>query len=366
MRHAAKLALAAAMALGCGGREEAARGQGRPVPVRVARAVERDVPVEIRAVGKVVASQSVAIRAQVSGILLAAHFEEGSVVRKGDLLLEIDRRPYQAALAEARAKLAEDRARAANAREDARRYGELVEKEFVTRQQAETAKANAAALEAAVQGGQAAVDRAALNLSYCTVRAPISGRTGRLLVNAGNLVSAGSPEPLVTIEQVKPVYAQFTLPERHLAALRARRDAPPPVRIRTAGGAGEAVGTLDFVDNAVDPGTGTILLRATFPNADESLWPGQMVDVAVRIAERARAVVVPAGAVASGQQGDYAYVVNAQGKAELRTVAVAQAGATETVVAQGIAPGEMVVTEGQVRLRPDAAVEVLPEKAPGT
>lgn len=365
MNRAATLALGAALALGCGNRDDAARGAGRPVPVRVARAAERDVPVEIRAVGKIVASQSVAIRAQAGGTLVAAHFTEGSVVTKGDVLLEIDRRPYQAALAEARAKLAEDRARAANAREDARRYADLAEKEFVTRQQAETAKANAVALEAAVLGGEAAVERAALNLSHCTIRAPISGRTGRLLVTPGNLVSAGAPEPLVTIEQIRPVYAQFAVPERHLAALRARRESPPPVRIRTTGAASETTGSLDFLDNAVDPATGTILLRATFPNADESLWPGQVVEVAVQVAERARAVVVPSSAVASGQQGEYAYVVT-DGKAELRPVVVDQTGATEAVIAKGIAAGEVVVTEGQLRLRPQSPVEVLPEKAPGS
>lgn len=360
------LATCAALALGCGPRDQAAEGTERPVPVRVARAVERDVPVEIRAVGKIVASQSVAVRPQVGGTLVAAHFTEGAAVAKGDLLLEIDRRPHQAALAEARAKLAEDRVRAANAREDARRYADLAKREFVTRQQAETAQANAAALEAAVLASEAAVERAALNLSYCTIRAPVAGRTGRLLVTPGNLVSAGAPEPLVTIEQLRPVYAQFSVPERHLASLRAHRHAPPPVRIRTSAGASEMEGNLDFVDNAVDAATGTILLRATFPNEEETLWPGQVVEVAVRVAERARAVVVPAGAVATGQRGEYAYVVTAEKRAELRPVVVDQVGATETVVAEGISAGEVVVTEGHIRIRPGAAVEILSEKAPGS
>jgi multidrug efflux system membrane fusion protein len=359
------LALGAILLLACD-RGEAAAGANRAVAVRVARAVERDVPVEIRAVGKVVASQSVAVRPQVSGTLVSARFAEGATVRKGDLLLEIDRRPYQAALAEARAELAEDRARAANAREDARRYADLAEREFVTRQQAETARANAAALEAAVLAGEAAVERAALDLSYCTIRAPIAGRTGRLLVHPGNLVSANAPEPLVTIEQLRPVHAQFAVPERHLAALRARRDPPPSVRIRATAGGAEVVGALDFVDNAVDPATGTILLRASFANEDETLWPGQVVEIAVRVAERARAVVVPAAAVATGQRGEYAYVVTAENRAELRPVVVDQVGTAETVVSEGISAGEVVVTEGHVRLRPGAAVEVLPERAPGS
>jgi multidrug efflux system membrane fusion protein len=355
----------AVLAAGCGAKGDAQAAR-RPVPVRVAQATEKDVPVEIRAVGKIVASQSVAIRAQVGGTLLSAHFAEGKWVKKGDLLLEIDRRPYQAALAEAKGRLEQDRARAANAADDARRYADLVEKEFVTRQQYEAAKANATSLEAAVVADQAAVQRAALNLSWCTLRAPVSGRTGRILVHPGNLVSASSPEPLVTIEQVKPVYAQFAIPERHLAALRARRDSPPPATIRTAAGGPGIAGSLEFVDNAVDASTGTILLKARVANEDEALWPGQVVDVSLRVAERARAVVVPTSAVAAGQQGDYAYVVNAERKAELRPVVVEIAGSDETVIGKGVAAGETVVTEGQLRLRPDAAVEILDApKGPG-
>jgi multidrug efflux system membrane fusion protein len=352
----AALALAAACSRGDG---KAAPGP-KPVPVRAAPAVERDVPVEVRAVGKIVSAQSVAIRPQVSGTLVAAHFTEGQAVKKGDLLVEIDRRPFQAALAEASAKLAQDRARAENARQDAKRYADLVEKEFVTRQQYEGAKSNAAALEAQVTADEAAVERSRLDLAYAAIRAPISGRTGELLVHVGNLVQAGAAAPLLTIEQVKPVFAEFSIPEQHLAALRARRDAPPPVRISSSGGP-ESEGTLAFVNNTVDPATGTILLKARFANEDERLWPGQLVDVHVKIAERARAVVVPASAVATGQQGDYAYVVTAQGTAELRPVQVAQTSETEAVITKGVAAGERVVTQGQLKLRPNAPVEVLQE-----
>lgn len=336
---------------------------GRPVPVRAAAAIEKDVPVEVRAVGKIVSSESVAIRAQVSGTLVAAHFTEGQPVKRGDLLLEIDRRPFQAALSEATARLAQDRARADNARSDATRYADLVEKEFVTRQQYEAAKANAAALEAQVAADEAAVERARLSLAYAAIRAPISGRTGRILVHPGNLVSAGSPEPLVTIEQVKPVFAEFAIPERHLGTLRARQGPPPPVRVWTARAGAAIEGTVAFVNNAVDPTTGTILLKARIPNEDEALWPGQLVDVSLRIAERAKAVVVPASAVAAGQQGDYAYVVTPEKRAQLRPVVVEQAGETEVVVAKGIAPGEIVVTEGQLKLRPDAPVEIIEDGA---
>ncbi len=354
------LAAVALAASGCSrGDTKAAGPAGRAVPVRAVAAAEKDVPVEVRSTGKIVSSESVAVRAQVSGTLVAAHFKEGQAVKKGDLLLEIDRRPFQAALAEAAAKLQQDRARAENARDDARRYAELVEKEFVTRQQYEGARANAAALEAQVAADEAALERARLNLAYASIRAPISGRTGRLLVHPGNLVTGGAPEPLVTLEQVKPVFAEFAVPERHLSALRERRDAPPPVAVRTSTSAAPIAGTLAFVNNAVDPATGTILLKASIPNEDEALWPGQLVEVSVRIAERTKAVVVPASAVASGQQGDYAYVVS-DGKAQLRSVVVAQAGESEVVVSKGLAPGELVVTEGQLRLRPGAAVEILP------
>jgi multidrug efflux system membrane fusion protein len=329
--------------------------------------VEKDVPVELRAVGRVEANQSVAIRAQVSGPIVAVHFTEGQVVQQGHLLVEIERRPYAAALAEAKARLAQDRARADNARADAIRYADLVEKEFVTRQQYEGAKANAAALEASVVADQATVDRAALELAYCSIRAPIAGRTGRLLVHAGNLVAANGPAQLLTIEQLRPVFATFSVPEQHVATLRSKRGTALEVRVTPSGGE-PATGLLTFVDNAVDAKTGTILLKARVPNEDERLWPGQVVEVALRIGERARAVVVPSSAVATGQQGDYAYVVAGDNKVQLRLVEVAQAGEAETVIAKGIAAGELVVTEGQLRLRPDAPVEILQRAggAPGT
>lgn len=359
--HAAALAALALVACGRGSGAPA-QNAGRAVAVRAAAAVQKDMPIELRAVGRIVSNQSVAVRAQVSGPLVAVHFTEGQNVARGALLLEIDRRPYEAALAEAKARLAQDRARAENARADATRYGGLVEKEFVTRQQFETAKADAAALEAAVAADEAAVKRAELNLSYCAIRAPVSGRTGRLLVHVGNLVSAGGPEPLVTLEQLRPVFASFSVPERDLSALRSRRGAPPPVRIRPAAGP-EVTGTLDFVDNAVDPATGTILLKAKVANEDEALWPGQVVDVYLRLAEQSKAIVVPAGAIAQGQQGDYAYVIGAERRAELRPVVVAYAGDTESVVSKGISAGELVVTEGQLKLLPGTPVEILDEKA---
>lgn len=354
-RRTALLVLLASAA--CGDRGAAARSAPRVVPVRVATVATKTVPVEVRAVGRIVANQSVAIRAQVSGPILAVHFTEGRDVKKGDVLVEIDRRPYEAALAEARAKLVEDRARAENARSDAKRLAELVEKEYVTRQQYETAKANAAALEAAVVASQAAVQRASLNLAYCTIRAPIPGRTGRLLVHPGNLVTANAPEPLVTIEQIHPVYAAFSVPEANLAVLRAPEKGAT-VQVRTGAGA-TYEGKVEFLDNAVDPATGTVLVKARVENRDEALWPGQSVDVTVRLGERSNATVAPVAAVAAGQNGDYAYVVTQDKKVELRPVEVALSTGGDAVITKGLRPGDVVVTEGHLKLRPGASVEIL-------
>lgn len=369
------LALAASLALAAGGagcgKADPAAGKGpRLVAVRTAAVQEQVAPVTARAVGRITSARTVTLRAQVSGQLLRAHFAEGQLVEEGALLLELDRRPFEAALAEARANLARDLARAENARADAARSEELAAREFVTRQQAEAARATAAALDATVAATQAAVQRAELDLSWCAIRAPVTGRTGRLLVQPGNLVAAGAQDLLV-IEQVQPVFASFALPERHLAALRAAQAAAQAghagaagaaVVVQPASGGPAAAGVVEFLDNAVDPATGTVLVKARLPNRDEALWPGQAVEVVVTLSERARALVVPAAAVAQGQQGDYAWVVK-DGKAELRPVTVEEAGEHQVVIARGLSAGEVVVVEGQLKLVPGAAVERLPEAA---
>jgi len=351
------LALLAAVAAlgGCRGDADAAGKGSRPVSVRTAVAVEKSAPVEVHAVGRIVSNRSVALRPQVSGLLVAARFTEGQRVSEGQVLLEIDPRPYAAALAEARARRDQERAKADNARADASRLVELAANGLIGKQEYETAKAAAAAAEAGAAAAEAAVQRAELNLSWCTLRAPISGRTGRLLVQPGNLVSATGADPLVTIEQTRPVFAAFSIPERHLTLLRkggtARR-----VDVRTSGGS-QTAGAVDFIDNAVDLASGTILLKARIPNDDEALWPGQIVEVTVALAERAKAVVVPASAVSQGQQGDYVFVVKGDRTVELRTVAVDQIREDEAVIGRGVAAGETVVTEGQLKLVPGAKVE---------
>jgi multidrug efflux system membrane fusion protein len=340
---------------GCrGGADGGAKGT-RPISVRTAVAVEKSAPVEVRAVGRIVSARSVALRPQVSGLLVAARFTEGQRVAEGQVLLEIDPRPYAATLAEARARRDQERARAENSRAETARLAELAGKDLIGKQEFETARANAAAAAAGLDAAEAAVQRAELNLSWCTLRAPTSGRTGRLLVHPGNLVAAGGAEPLVTIEQTRPVYAAFSIPERHLGLLRQRGQAQT-VQVRTSGGV-ETTGTVDFVDNAVDTATGTILLKARIPNQDEALLPGQIVDVTVALAERAKAVVVPVAAVSQGQQGDYVFVVKGDRSVEQRGVAVDQVLGDEAVIGRGVAAGETVVTEGQLKLVPGAKVE---------
>jgi multidrug efflux system membrane fusion protein len=231
----------------------------------------------------------------------------------------------------------------------------------VTLQQAEGARANAGALDATLEADRAAIERAELNLAYCSIHSPITGRTGRLLVHPGNLVSAGTQD-LVTIEQQRPVLASFTLPERHLAALRAAGPGAV-VLVEPASGGPASRGSVEFIDNAVDQTTGTVLVKATLPNQDEALWPGQAVQVRVKLSDRPQAVVVPSAAVAQGQQGDYVWVVK-DGAAQVRQVTVEEAGEREVVVRQGIAAGEVVVTEGQMKLVPGARVEPLAATPP--
>ena len=355
LRTPSTMAVAALLFLAaCGGKADGAKA-GRPISVRTAVAVEKSAPIEVHAVGRIVSNRSVALRPQVSGVLLSARFTEGQRVAQGQVLLEIDPRPYQAALAEARARRDQERVRADNAKAETARLAELAGKDLIGKQEFDTAKANAAAAEAGAAAAEATLQRAELNLSWCTLRAPVSGRTGRLLVQPGNLVSATSPEPIVTIEQVTPVFASFSIPERHLSLLR-QRGKEQRVLVKPSGGA-EVAGTVDFIDNAVDPTTGTILLKARIPNEDEALWPGQIVEVTVNLAERAKAIVVPAAAVSQGQQGDYVFVVKADRTAELRQVSVDQVSGDEAVVGRGVAAGETVVTEGQLKLVPGARVE---------
>lgn len=341
---------------------EKPRAGGGAVAVTVAVAEQRDVPVTVAAVGSVEAVNSVEVRARVTGELRRVAFKEGQEVRRGDLLFVIDTRPYEAALAEARANLARDAARAASADADARRYAELVEKDYVTRQQADQLKATADAARATLAADSAAVRSSRLDLDYCTITAPIDGRTGSLLVHEGNMVRSGDAGALVVINQIVPARVSLSVPEVNLPAIRARMAAGPvPVTVTLPGPSGGTVaGQLSFIDNSVDETTGTVRLKALFPNTDQALWPGLFVQASVELGVDSAAVVVPSVAVQPGQAGPFVFVVKPDQTVEMRPVRPGRQVDGHTVLASGVAPGEQVVVDGLMRLSNGAKVNLKP------
>jgi multidrug efflux system membrane fusion protein len=345
---------------GCGREKKETATPKPPVPVTVASSVLKTVPVQIKAIGTIEPFNAVAIKAQVNGQIARVHFGEGQDVRKGDLLFTIDPRPFEAALKQAEATLAKDQAQATFAREQARRYGELLKDGIVTQDQYDQLRANADAYAAAIAADRALVENARIQLGYCYIRSPIDGRTGNLAVKVGNLVKANDLPVLVTINQISPIYATFSIPEQEL----------PELRKHISGGrlkveahipndpVGPEIGTFSFLDNAVDNTTGTIKLKGTFANREHRLWPGQFVNVALTLASRPDAVVIPTRAVQTGQDGQFVFVVKPDHTVESRTVSVGLALGDESVIDRGVKPGERVVTDGQLRLTPGAKVEV--------
>jgi multidrug efflux system membrane fusion protein len=331
----------------------------RAAPVSVSFAVTKNVPVVIHAIGTAGSFSTVSVRAQITGEITDIAFKQGQDVSPGDLLFTIDPRPYQAALEGALAALARDRAMLKNAESDVRRYGELVKKEYVTSQQYDQAVANAEALKATVAADEAAIKTARLNLGYCTVRAPVSGRTGDLLLQKGNVIKAND-QAVVTINQITPIYVSFSVPEEYLPGIRRYAAANSlPVEAAFPGQEGEAYqGQLTFINNTVDESTGTILLKATFQNRDKAFWPGQFVNVTLRLATSKDAVVVPSQAVQRGQNGDYLFAVKPDMTVEMRSIETGQRLDGETVIRKGVAAGDRVVTDGQLRLFPGARVEI--------
>lgn len=331
----------------------------RTVPIVAENAQLKNVPLQIKAIGNVEAYNSVQIKVLAGGEVEGVHFREGQDVKKGDLLFKIDARPYGAALRQAEAALARDAAQARNAEEQAKRYAILVQKEYVAKEQYDQIRSNADALAAAVEADKANVENAGLQLSYCTIKSPINGRAGAVLVNAGNVVK---PNDLVmtTINQIQPIYVTFSIPEQNLADVKkhmALRDLKveafiPGDEKRTARG------ELTFIDNAVNTATGTIKLKGTFGNQDKRLWPGQFMDVVVTLAVEPNRVVVPSQAIQTGQQGQYVYVIKSDMTADLRVVSPGRTFQGWTIVEKGVAAGEKVVTDGQLRLTPGAKVEI--------
>jgi membrane fusion protein, multidrug efflux system len=329
------------------------------IPVTVAVAQQKDIPLQIRAIGSVQPLATVAVRALVGGQLMNVWFREGDDVARGQRLFTIDPRPYQAALAQAQANLARDEAELRNSQSQAARYADLVKKDYVTKEEYDKMIAGAEGARAVVAADRAAVETARLQLSYCDIRSPMAGRTGSLMVHPGNIIHANDTNPLVIINQVSPVYVQFAIPEAQLGELRARGMSNVPVTVMPqGGGAAIATGRLSFIDNSVDVTTGTITLKALFDNANRALWPGQYVTVAVTLQDRPNSVVVPSQAVQVGQRGQYVYVVKEDRSVEMRPVTVGEAVNQLSIIESGVAPGETVVTDGQLRLTPKSKVDV--------
>jgi membrane fusion protein, multidrug efflux system len=353
-------------ASGCG-RSGTTQQAGRPpVPVTVATVEQKTVPVSFRAIGNVEPIETVAVRARIGGELQRVFFAEGETVRAGSPLFAIDPRPYRAALAQAEAQLARNTALLAKAEADITRYAGLVQQDYVTKEQYDQINADAAALKAAVAADQANVDTARLNLDYCTITSPVTGRTGTLNVKAGNLVKANDDQPMVTINQIRPINASFSVPAQLLPGVIARRAGSIRVVASVPGDSLPAAeGQLSFIDNAVDTATGTILLRANFANEDERLWPGEFVDLTVVLGEEPGRVVCPAPAIQTGQQGQYVFVVGQDRTVELRPVKVNRMDEREAVIDEGLQVGETVVTDGQLRLVPGAAIEIKGPQAAG-
>ena len=340
-----------------------ARG-GAPVPVAAAAARQQDVPILLEALGTVQALNTITVRAQVDGLLVEIAFREGQQVREGDVLARIDPRPYQAALDQAVAKRAQDEALLANARLDLQRYTTLARNEAASRQRQDTQRAQVAQYEAQVQADQAAIESARTQLSFTTIRSPIDGRVGLRLVDQGNLARAGDATGIVTVAQLRPIAVVFTLPQQELGrTLGALERGPVPVQTWTQSGIA-AQGMLLALDNLVDQQTGTIRLKAGFPNEDDRLWPGAFVNVRLEVDTVRDATTVPLVAVQRGPDGPYAFVLRPDQTVEQRPLRLGVLTAAEAVVREGLQPGERVVTSGALRLTPGAPVAVSEPAAP--
>jgi multidrug efflux system membrane fusion protein len=357
-RAAARAAAAVLLSLLAGACGDSRAPRSAAVPVTVARVERRDLPYEVTATGTVEPMQTVAVASQVGGILTRVLFTEGDEVRAGQPLFQIDPRPYQAALDQARSLLARDSAQLASAQQDVERYSALVKQDYITPQQYDQAKASAASLRATVDADRAAIENARLNLQFTTIRSPISGRAGALLVRQGNLVRANG-QTLVVVNQIRPILVRFAVPAGDLPRIRQYASDSLPVHAQPTGNGGTpAAGTFSFLDNAVDTTTGTILLKGRFTNAEAELWPGEFVNVALELYVQHGAIVVPSAAVVQSQQGDYVFTIGSDNTATMQRVQVDRTAGDLTVVARGLTAGETVVTDGQLRLTTGTKVQI--------
>jgi multidrug efflux system membrane fusion protein len=334
------------------------------VLVTVAPVVRKAMPLEIRVIGTAEAESTVAVHAQITGAITSVNFNEGDDVADGQVLFTLDHRPLEATLAQVQANLARDLAQATNARTQAGRYQTLATRGLVSGQEMQASATAAAALEATVEADRAALDNANVQLEYATIKAPIAGRTGALIVHPGNLVRANDTSPLVVINRIAPINVSFGIPEgqlpgfkRYLAERTLRVEATAPSETVPS------TGQISFIDNAVDQTTGTIRIKGSFPNADRRLWPGQFVNVVVTLKTDPAAVVAPTAAIQAGQQGDFAFVVKPDQTVDLRSVIVDRTSGPDSIVKDGLKPGEIVITDGQLRLVAGSRVKVKSDAA---
>lgn len=330
------------------------------IPVSIATVEQQTVAVRIQAIGNVEAYATVALKARVDGQIVEVNFKEGQRVRKGAVLFRIDPRPFEATLRQAEANLLRDTAQQEQTRSQERRYQELLQKNFVSKEAYAQIRTNADAAAAVALASQAVVDNARLQLEYCSIRSPLDGFVGKVMLQMGNMVKANDSNPLVVINQVQPIYVNFAVPEQRLAAIRSSMaktrlpvEALPPNSDQAA-----ASGTLSFVDNAIDTTTGTVRLKAVFPNKDSALWPGQFVNASLKLYDQKEALVVPSQAVQTGPKGQYAFVIKPDMSAEVRKVELDRFDGDSAIIAKGLKKGETVVVKGQLRLTPGAKVRI--------
>lgn len=361
---ATPLALVFTLALvaltGCSKQDAQAAPPSRPpAPVVVSTVEQRDVPIQITAIGNVEAYQTVQVRSMVTGQLEKISFKEGDDVRKGQLLYQIDKRPFQATLEQAEANLKRDQAQAANAKLEAARYTDLERQGVMSREQADLQRTTESTSVASVAADQAAIQAARVQLQYTDIYAPFDARAGALMINVGNLVKANDTPYLVQLNQVTPIFVTFTVPEGRLRDIRQFASQGLKVLAYPKGQTGApADGMLTFIDNGVDPQTGTVKLKATFQNRDKRLWPGEFVDVVLNLSTMKNAITVPTKAVQSGQQGDYVLVVSKDGTADPHQVTSVGTYQNLTLVKSGLTPGDTVIVDGQLRVAPKGKVTV--------
>ncbi|MBI4384048.1 MAG: efflux RND transporter periplasmic adaptor subunit [Nitrospinae bacterium] len=365
--HAVRFLIALALVAGCTSKEPAknnANGKvGGPVPVVTSPAIQKTVPVQIRAIGNMEPYSAVAIKTRVDGQIVRTHFSEGKDVLAGDLLFDLDPRDYEARLKQAEATLAQDQAQLEYSRAQEDRYQALFKEELVSRETYQQMKMNLESATAKIRVDQAAIESARLLLEYCQIRSPIGGRTGKILIQMGNMVKAIDDNPLVIINQISPIYVAFSVSEKHLDAIRKYKTLGT-LKVQASvqqNGEVSALGKLEFIDNTVDNTTGMIKLKAAFPNKGKRFWPGQFANVALDLYEQKDAITIPSQALQVGPNGQYTFVVKPDLTVETRPVIVDRMNAEEAVIAKGLTAGETVVTLGQLRLSPGA--KVLPKPA---